>query len=350
MSFVRGSVGVVVFFALAGVACGGVLDVGDDAHGSQAPGDDGSVMPGTITGRFVVFGDGVAVSENARDWRKVQSPAADLRAAAVQGTNVVVIDSTGHAYLSADQGETWSGGVVALPLEPNQAVDVAWDGREFVVVSGGWKGAASATSPDGVTWTAITAPDNYMFDLAFRTPGGARAASHYASDLMTPALWELEGGAWKLSGAPHFVGSRPEGFMAATFAPDLGRTFGVAGASVFDTADGETWSEHPVDGLDGFRLRAVAAGGGRVVTIGEGGGAWASTDRVAWSRGDINDGGFYYSLAYGNGLFVAAGRVAIAPEAQGVTSSVQRTVEGSKWLGARIAGMSNAAGIVFVSR
>lgn len=348
MGFLLRSVGLsgIVFFSQA--ACGGVLDVGDDEHGSQSPGDDGSIMPGTITGRFVVIGDGVAVSENARDWRSVRSPAAELRAAAVQGTNLVVIDASGRAYLSTDQAETWSGGAVALPVGEDDGVDVAWDGREFLAVAGGWSGAASAISPDGVTWTAITAPNNHMFDLAFRTPGGARVTSHYASDLMTPAIWELEGAAWKLSGAPRFGGSRPEGFMAVTFAPELGRTFGVSGPVVFDTADGETWSQHEV--AERGRLRAIAAGGGRVVTIGEGGEAWASTDRITWTRGDIHGGGFYASLAYGNGLFVAAGGAPIAPEAQGVVGSVVRTVEGSKWLGATLPVMRHPVRIVFVSR
>lgn len=345
MSFVRAAVGVVVFFSLA--ACGGILDVGDDEHGAQS-GDDASIMPGAITGRFVVIGDGVATSENARDWRAGRSPAAELRAAAVQGTNLLVIDAAGRAWLSSDQGDTWSGGAVALPVGENDGVDLTWDGREFVAVSGGWYGNSSAISPDGVTWTAIPAPDTHMFELAFRTAGGVRVTAHFASDLMTPSIWELKGGAWELSGAPRFVESRPEGFLAVAFSPELGRTFAVSGATVFDTTDGETWSQHEV--AERARLRAVAAGGGRVVTLGEGAEAWASTDRgVTWSRGDIQGGGFYYSLAYGNGLFVAAGRAPIAPEAQGVVGSAQRTVEGSKWLGAELP-VRNPMRVVFVSR
>ena len=341
----------VVFFSQAGLACGGVLDVGSNEKGAGAPADDGTIMPGTITGSFVVIGDGLVVSENAREWRSARSPAPRLRAVAAEGSMLVVIDGAGRSYVLNDQASTWSARALALPLEDEQAIALAWDGAQFVAGSGGWSGAASAVSTDGLTWTSIAAPQNHMFDLAFRTPAGARVASHYLSDLMTPGIWELKGGAWQPSSTPRFTGSRPEGLMAAAYAPEVSRTFGVAGTVVFDTADGETWSSHEVSGLDGFRLRAVAAGGGRIVTIGETGGSWASNDRGAtWARGNVEGEGFYASLAYGNGLFVAVGRTPVAVESKGVVGGAERTADGVTWRREVLPSMISPAGIVFVRR
>ena len=325
-------------------ACSGSLDVGSNLGPSQGGG------PPPRSGRFVALGsDRLFLSDDGSSWRDGRSFAVRPVAVAGQGVRTVLIDASGASFVSTDLGETWSPGSRALKPEEGASIDVTHDGRQFVAVTGGWTaGAASAVSENGITWRDVGGPQNFMFGSVFRTPGGVRVSANYRSDLLTPAIFGLEGETWReietAFRPPSTAEPLREGLSAASLAPDGSAAFAVVRTTVFRTTAGDSWvalatSDSPKP------LRAVATSGTRTVAVGEqasvfvvGDGGFRASSTIAGSTAPS-----YLSVAYGKSVFVALG-------ASGTADGTIRAVstDGATWETAPLRGSVGFARIVFL--
>ena len=92
---------------------------------------------------------------------------------------------------------------------------------------------------------------------------------------------------------------------------------GISGTSVFTTADGYSWQQQGP--FTNFFL-GVRYANDKFFAVGEHGAISSSVDGTNWTDHSVTTSGLFYGMAYGNGLYVAAGTV-------GATST-----DGTNWV------------------
>ena len=98
-----------------------------------------------------------------------------------------------------------------------------------------------------------------------------------------------------------------------------GRLFvGVGAKHIYTTTDGFNWQDNP-----GFtnNLYGVTSYNGRLVVVGANGSIFTSVDGTNWVDDSVTAAGSLYSVAHGNGVYVAGGSI-IATSMDGLTWSL----------------------------
>jgi hypothetical protein len=182
---------------------------------------------------------------------------------------------------------------------------VAFGGARFVAVGNG----AIVTSDDGQHWTDQTFTNLSMLGIAY----GAERFVAVGTD--TQLMSSTNGAAWKVRsfgyGSLHGVCHGSHGFVA------VGGTissYGFPISLIVNSADGETWAAST--GQLAFGPLAVAFGNGTYVAVGvdfnydaNEPGIAVSTTSTNWITLDSVTNVYLKGIAFGNGLFVAAGAI-----------------------------------------
>lgn len=244
----------------------------------------------------------------------------------------------GTTVITSTDGITWS--LVSATLPSGQPLDMAYGAGVYVMVD--VNGIYS--SPDLVTWTQRLANSSF---------GGfvesvARNSSVFAVGTNTSAIYTSSDGiTWTARSSASGITSSGRGmFTNGTLLVNIaesntiiqtssdgitwtarftsggnlgdsgawtGTTFVIPGNSASDTVvstDGVTWSAGGGTGSNNFSIRGTAAGANtKVLTLGSAAGtSYGSTDTGAsWTSYPLPAGAAPAGVAYGAGLFVAAG-------------------------------------------
>lgn len=197
---------------------------------------NGVIWSGT---RFLAFGAGgtIITSTDGTHWTQVKSPTQeDILAAAWNGSEFVVCGGDALVMTSTLGYKGW---VVrnASVAAPHNLFGIAWGSGTFVAigtVTDGSQDYAMVTSPDGVTWTAVTSG-------------------------VTQGLWGIA------SSGSEFVAAGSQGAVATS--PDGMNWTLVAGVPAHDED-----------------LRAVTYANGSFIAVGDGGTILESPDGVSWTH------------------------------------------------------------------
>jgi hypothetical protein len=297
-------------------------------------------------GRWVAVGEATAVvSMDAVAWGAVPLPGVSLRGVAY-GNGVFVAVGGGGAVVRSVEGAMWEN--VAPPVSVD-LTGVAFTGGTFLAVGAG---ATVLASSDGLSWTQEW-PGAVQGDLAGVRVSGAFAGNPGPMFLVwgpsSIGLRRLDG-TWVPIPLPQDAQvTRPPFWVNSAICATMdcgGRSCTSTARNFLVTHDGATW-EGLDDGLDtgpsdvavkgkglvglvdyelgsvtalyttpdgwswfpresafNVRLRALLAGGGRFVAVGDFGAIFTSTDGIAWSSstGQSPD---LYRLAWNEQAFAA---------------------------------------------
>jgi len=273
-----------------------------------------------------------------KDWIAINSPfsnpAVDSISAIVYGNNrfVAVGSAMGGGKMSTStDGINWTA-ETAGPFGTRGISAIAYGDGKFVISEGTSAKPKMAYSSDGVTWTVINNPFNtngYIAPIAYGNGKFVAAFGNemaYSSDGIT---WAYVTNADKLfnyfynntlmsRGSISGIAFGNGKFVAG--GDDGNKTLKIATSS-----DGVTWT---VVKADTFTiLGQILYGNGKFVSWGENGILAYSTDGITWTDVPITINPFYsgtssgdiYSIAFGNGKFVAISNSIIAYSTDGAT-------------------------------
>jgi hypothetical protein len=281
--------------------------------------------------RFVVVGQGgIIVSSDGVLWQRTSTVSYD--AVAASASAVVAVNFSGYA--TSPTGDTWSGGSFpsAAGVAPG-AIDVSFGSGLFVAVGAG---GALRTSPDGESWTNRTLPASRLL----------RAVAHDGTRFC--ATGSSSGAATSTDGVAWTSGNGPAGSAAAVLS--TGSRFVSVGstsnqARIYVSSDCASWTSASWTPTSSSFFDDVGQGAGRLVAVGsrftttgeepivatssDGGSVWTS---VASGLGAFQ--GALWSVAYGAGRWVAAGRSVGAGPPPLTTS-----IDGVAWAGTAATGL-----------
>jgi Major capsid protein N-terminus len=177
------------------------------------------------------------------------------------------------------------------------------------------------TSPDGIKWTAQTAPAGYWFSVTYGN-GLFVALSHIGT---LSVMTSPDGINWTAQTAP--TGE----WIGVTYGNGLFVAVGPEAPFVMTSPDGINWTAQTAPG--GYWTR-VTYGNGLFVAVSTYGTPviMTSPDGINWTP-QTAPTGRWFSLTYGNGLFVAVtpyGSPSVMTSPDGITWSPQ-TAPSSKW-------------------
>ncbi|MGA0920411.1 MAG: hypothetical protein ACO3SD_06835, partial [Gemmatimonadaceae bacterium] len=251
-----------------------------------------------------------------------------------EGSRLFVATSVqGTRIMTSPDGITWT---ARTAPNANRLNHVDWDNNQFVAVASTGTGNRATTSPDGITWTSRTTPaDVDWVGLAYGNGVWvATAATGTGNRIMTSS----DGGeTWMLRTYP-----ADNQWYNVEFANGLFVAVATNGQDrVMTSPDGITWTIRATTANRNWQ--GVAYGNGRFVAVAQGGmqGVMTSTDGLAWTLRQPAEVNYWRSVAFGNGVFVA---VAAGSETGG-TNHVMRSTDGITWT----AHGGNAVGLVSVT-
>jgi len=170
----------------------------------------------------------------------------------------------GKMAYSTDGGETWTA-VTNSTFGDSSIKAIAYGNGKFVAV--GYDGKMAVSTDGGITWTAVTQSvfSSYIYAIAY--------------------------------GNNKFV------------------AVGSGGKMAYSTDGGTTWTAVTDSKFDSNSINAIAYGSNgstsKFVAVGNNGKMATSTDGTTWTAVENSkfgrDNNFIYSIAYGNGIFVAGG-------------------------------------------
>jgi hypothetical protein len=170
-------------------------------------------------------------------------------------------------------------------------------------------GGTTATSPDGVHWTAhVTTNAVVVGNCSKVSPGNGNfvacgnTATYYGAPAGTNGLVQFspDGVVW---GQPVVIPSMPLSdvvYAKGTYVA-VGETGGTGALAT--SSDGTNWATQTFTGYG--PLHGVTAGGGTFVALGDSGVVFSSTDGLRWQPHVLVPGANILAVAYGNGEFVA---------------------------------------------
>jgi hypothetical protein len=237
----------------------------------------------------IAYGNGVFVALGAT-WRPVNSPLVSTR-----------ISTDGVHWVEAETSD----------LNGFAVDDLAYGNGRFVAVSG-W--GQSAVSSDGVQWTVATNAGPSGFDRVI-FGHGVFVALTYDSDPSTNGpmariALSSDGLSWTnvSLGIPSYLSDITWGdgqFVACGYVPDS-NNYGPN--AIFTSPDALAWMSH-IQPPANYPITALAYGGGRYVagSNDDGGVLGSSSDGIDWTFHHLPTPSEFYAVAWGEGVFVAAG-------------------------------------------
>jgi hypothetical protein len=226
------------------------------------------------------------------------------------------------------QNCTATGGVdwTARSAEASQWLSVTYGGGQFVAVANGGTNRVM-TSPDGITWTARSAPEANQWHSV--TYGGGQFVA--VSDTGTnQVMTSPDGITWTARSA-----AGVSDWYSVTYG---GGQFVAVGANstntVMSSPDGITWTARIAP--ENNTWLSVTYGGGQFVAVAAAftNLVMTSPDGITWTARSAAEDNYWQSVTYGGGQFVAvsntgANRVMTSPD--GITWTA-RSAEASQWL------------------
>lgn len=227
--------------------------------------------------------------------------------------------------MTSPDGITWTARSAPVGTTDSTWKSVTYGNGTFVAVAN--VGTTKVmTSPDGETWTAQTpAEDNSWESVTF----GNGTFVAVADTGTNRAMSSTDGVTW----TPHSVSATT--WKAVTYGNG---TFVAVNDrdSAMTSADGATWNLHTMDG--NFAWRSLAYGNGVFVAVAGNMAIDTSPNGSSWTSRSFPSGfsAGLSSVAYGGDTFVAVpsntvGKVIVSSD--GITWSIQDAVSGSGWSG-----------------
>jgi hypothetical protein len=273
-------------------------------------------------------------------WTATSSGTQNGLYAVAYGNNQFVAVGGGGTVVTSPDGVTWT---ERNSGTTNWLGSIAFGNGQFVAVGGVAPAIAATivTSPDGITWTPRNAGTTNTF-YAVAYGDGQFVAVSGAGVALGTIVSSANGADWTTrffltnTSLPSFSGvAYGNGQFVA-----LAGGFEVGPEAVVTSPDGITWTLY--EGIGPSCARAVTFGNGQFVAVGGRSGPedrvllyhgviYTSTDGVWWTlREDVvNSGnGWFYSVAYGGGQFVAVGDLTYS------------SADGTNWVGRNFIGLS----------
>jgi len=275
--------------------------------GSTFTKNGGSTNPGTNPGTGGSSGGWTAVADSKFN--------ADERIDAIAwGNNMFVAGSSGYngKIVYSPDGVNWT--AVTNRTFPDSIDGIVFGGGKFIAVD---SQSQTATSTDGITWTAGSKVSNSSFHLEGTAYGngmfvvvGQQGKIAYSSDGVT---WTPVTDSKFDTSIIHAIAYGGNKFVAVS---------GYPGIIAYSSDNGVTWTatEDRPFGTDGSN--AIAYGNGKFVAGGDYGKMAYSSDGVNWTAVTNSTFGdqHIYAITYANNKFVAAGTTGkIATSTDGVT-------------------------------
>lgn len=234
-----------------------------------------------------------------------------------------------HADTTTTLGTKWT-----LRRAPAGLQTVAFGAGKFVALGGG----KLATSPDGVTWTERSAPPGMYWSSLVYAKGKFVAVSSEGNDIFPQnVMTSLDGITWiqapdNVPGINRWVSLA---FGKGLFVAGGDATYGFN--SIMTSADGVTWSARSVPSLTGYY--SVGYGNNVYVAAAFSNGLpnvirlQSSSDAITWTARELPSGVSpnveFTGVTFGNGQFLAVGfNQTILTSKNGITWS-NRSLSGS---------------------
>jgi hypothetical protein len=212
--------------------------------------------------------ESVGISSDGVNWKKSRPFQTASIIWAVHASNSVYLAAETNVIYKSNDGITWKG--VAKFFTNNGIRSFRYLNGLFIA-SGGVGNFDHLYSQDGETWSS-----KYIFPR------------YAATTAFTPQL----GGNSLLADAPNIV-------LLANLST-------AALSDIVTSTDADNWNLRFFHSANNYVVRAVTYGDGLYVAVGERI-VLTSTDAKTWKHNDISTSNFMNGIAYGNGVFVAAG-------------------------------------------
>ncbi len=242
-----------------------------------------------------------------------------------EGIFVAVSSNGTNRVMTSPDGVTWTARSAPDGTTDSTWKSIAYGNGTFVAVANGGT-TKVMTSPDGETWTAQTpAEDNSWESVTF----GNGTFVAVADTGTNRAMSSTDGVTW----SPHLVSATT--WKAVTYGNG---TFVAVNDRdrAMTSADGATWNLHTMDG--NYAWRSLTYGNGVFVAVAGNMAIDTSPNGSSWTSRSFPSGfsAGLVGVTYGGDTFVAVpsntvGKVIVSSD--GITWSIQDTVSGSGWLG-----------------
>lgn len=236
-------------------------------------------------GIFVVVGDGIKSSADAKGWG-LSKVSAQVSVVAFGGGKFAALARSGGAVYTSPDGISWAN--ASASGVPAEMADMVFDNGKFVAVGSAGKGCWSS---DGASWTGFTLNDADDFNAVKYGNNtflalGAKGSVYKSSD----------GSSWT-----RLAGNSVTSYKQIVYGASKYVAVGDSGVSV--SSDGKDW----VRKESAKNLVGVAFGDGKFVAVGSNGTIISSTNGDTWEAYNA-DNTVFTSVAFGGGIFVVGGR------------------------------------------
>ena len=220
------------------------------------------------------------------------------------------------------------------PPASNEWLTVTYGGGLFAAVAARASSGQVMTSPDGITWTAVSVTN--ADDIYFRgiTYGNGRFVAVGTSQFRpSQVMTSTDGATWNL----HIAADREwssVAYGAGRFVAVSRKVF-AGSSSVMTSTDGVTWTSTTATQDNSWN--SVVYAGGQFVAVAENGTnrVMTSPDGLTWTLRTAASASNWYSITHGNGTYVATAwggtdRAMTSPD--GITWTAQSGLEAAEWL------------------
>jgi hypothetical protein len=197
---------------------------------------------------------------------------------------------------------------------------VAYGAGLFVVLRSYGSGTQYITSPDGITWTLRT--------FAIAVEPGAIIFANNQFVLVTKSATVLtspDGLTWTTRTGINKVWNR------LTYGNSLYVAVESVTSTVMYSSDGITWTANSLNGITTRGYNSIAFGNGKFVALGSSTSSnmvAVSTNATSWTEYPTLPAGIWGGLAFGDGVFWAAGTTGGAVSTDGITWSASGSLSG----------------------
>lgn len=263
------------------------------------------------------------------------------------GLFVAVSNSgTNNRVMTSPDGITWT----SRTTNSNAWAGVTYGNGRFVAVAGSGVGNRVMTSTDGFTWTVGTTPvDNGWISITYakdsaNADAGVKAGLFVAVAQSVPTgapvnntvMTSPDGLTWTTRTTPNNLLGTSVTYGNGTFVA-VGANAGTYTGRAMTSSDGITWTDRTIGGTF---LKAVGYGNGRFVATAATGTVCpvtSSTDGITWTCAAGVPDQAWSAVTYGDGLWVAVStlgtgnRVMTSPN--GTTWSLGQSAADNQWFG-----------------